>query len=274
MKQQVTICRMLLLLIIGVGCNRETTVDEETVSVTFSTVCEGNHSARAWGDASLVNTLTVGVFNSRQEELFRSTFPVRSGSAEVNLRLGKGQTYHFVFWAYCSSGSLYDLTSLTDIRMGTSHHIRQWSDVEQGDAFYAVKKDMTVSHSITQPITLTRPLAQVNVGTTGSQLPTVLTVGNLPTVFHPLTGAVDTAADITWHFEGCPSETFVADGTSYTRLALAYLLAPLEETTVSCQVETSDGEQTEVQCFPVVQVQANHRTTIAGPLTRKTGSTE
>lgn len=275
MNQQVTNFLMLLLIfMMGVGCNQETTAEDETVSVTFSTVCEGNSTSRAWGDASRIDSLTVGVFNARQDELFRRTFPVRSGSAEVNLRLSKGQTYHFVFWAYCSSGSLYDLTSLTDIRMGTSHHIRQWSDAEQGDAFYAIQKDITVSHSITQPITLTRPLAQVNVGTTGSMLPTVLTVGNLPTVFHPLTGTVDTVADITWHFEGCPSDTFAADGTTYTRLALAYLLAPLEETAVSCQIETSDNEQTEVQRFPVVHVQANHRTTIAGPLTRKTGSIE
>ena len=179
-----------------------------------------------------------------------------------------------MFWAYCSDNRLYDLSSLTDIRMETNHHFRQWSEAEQGDAFYAIQKDMAVNQSITQSVTLTRPLAQLNVGTTGSMLTTVLTIRNLPTVFHPLTGTTDTADDITWHFEGCPSDTFAADGTTYTRLALAYLLAPLEETTVACQVETSNDGQTEVQRFPIVHVRANHRTTIAGPLTRKAGWTE
>ena len=127
MKQQVTNFLMLLLiLMMGVGCNQETTAEDETVSVTFSTVCEGNSTSRAWGDAARIDSLTVGVFNARQDELFRRTFPVRSGSAEVNLRLIKGQTYHFVFWAYCSDNRLYDLSSLADIRMETNHHFRQW----------------------------------------------------------------------------------------------------------------------------------------------------
>ena len=89
--------------------------------------------------------------------------------------MAQNQTYSFVFWAYDSSQNIYDIDDLTAIKMNTLPNPITFSEAEASDAFFATDEDITIKGSNSYPIELVRPLAQINVGTTGTPMQASLT---------------------------------------------------------------------------------------------------
>lgn len=67
---------------------------------------------------------------------------------------------------------------------------------------------------------LVRPLAQINVGTTGTPMQATFKANGVPNIFHPFTNTVSGASDYTWNFSETTAETFSVDGTEYNYLAM------------------------------------------------------
>lgn len=263
----IQILMMLALMVVGIQSCSDDLQDVGDVEVSFTATLPTDTRTRSFGKAEKVNTLVVGIFNERNSEIGRKEFAVYGTSIDVSLSLAQNQTYSFVFWAYDSSQNIYDIDDLTAIKMNTLPNPITFSEAEASDAFFATEEDITITGSNCYPIELVRPLAQINVGTTGTPMQASFTAKSAPDTFHPFTNTVSGTVDFTWNFSDTSRETFSADGTAYNYLAMGYLFAPTTAMQIAAKLTLTDGENSKTVEFPKVEIEANQRSNIAGGFT-------
>ena len=263
----IQILAMLALMVVGIQSCSDDLQETGDVEVSFTAMLPTDTRTRSFGKAEQVNTLVVGIFNERNTEIGRKEFAIYGTSIDVSLSLAQNQTYSFVFWAYDSSQNIYDIDDLTAIKMNTLPNPITFSEAEASDAFFATEEDITITGSNSYPIELVRPLAQINVGTTGKVMQTSFTAKSVPDTFHPFTNTVSGETDFTWNFSDTSTETFSADGTAYNYLAMGYLFAPTTAIQIAAELTLTDGENSKTVEFPKVEIEANQRSNIAGGFT-------
>ena len=258
----IQILAMLALTMVGIQSCSDDWHDVGDVQVNFTATLPTDTRTRAFGKAEQVNTLVVGIFIDRQ------SFPINGTSVDVQLTLAQEQTYSFVFWAYDDNQSIYDIDDLTAIVMNPLPSSITFSEAEAMDAFFATMEDIIITGSSSYSIELVRPLAQINVGTTGKVMQASFTAKSAPDTFHPFTNTVSGTVDFTWNFSNTTTETFSADGTAYNYLAMGYLFAPTTAMQIVAELTLTDDEQTSKTVeFPQVEIEANQRSNIAGGFT-------
>lgn len=271
----ISILAMLALLVAGIQSCSDDLQETGDVEVGFTATLPTDVRTRSFGKAEQVNTLVVGIFNERNTEIGRKEFAITGTTINVSLSLAQNQTYSFVFWAYDSSQDIYDMDDLTAIRMVMKKDENNnplpvtFGQMESLDAFFATQKDITVTGSSNYSIKLVRPLAQINVGTTGAPMQASFTTKLVPDTFHPFTNTVSGETDFTWNFSNTTTETFPVDGTAYNYLAMGYLFAPTEAMWIAAELTLTDGENSKTVEFPQVEIEANQRSNIAGGFTAK-----
>ena len=269
---------MLALMMAGIQSCSDELHDVGDVQVSFTATLPTDTRTRAFGKAEQVNTLEVGIFKKgvadvhtnsggswNYYEIDRQSFPINGTSVDVELTLAQEQTYSFVFWAYDGNQNIYDIDDLTAIEMNTLPNTITFAQAEAADAFFATKEDITITGERSYPVKLVRPLAQINVGTTGTPMQAVFKANDVPDTFYPFTNTVSGAAEFTWKFSETTPETFSADGTEYNYLAMGYVFAPTTATNISAELTLTD-EGTSIE-FPQVEIEANQRSNIAGNFT-------
>ena len=263
----IQILMMLALMVVGIQSCSDDLQETGDVEVNFTATLPTDTRTRSFGKAEQVNTLVVGIFNERNTEIGRKEFAIYGTSIDVSLSLAQNQTYSFVFWAYDSSQNIYDIDDLTAIKMNTLPNPITFSEAEASDAFFATEEDITITGSNSYPIELVRPLAQINVGTTGKVMQASFTAKSAPDTFHPFTNTVSGTVDFSWNFSDTTTETFSADGTAYNYLAMGYLFAPTTAMQIAAELTLTDGEKSKTVEFPKVEIEANQRSNIAGGFT-------
>ena len=271
---------MLALMMVGLQSCSDDLQEMGDVEVSFTATLPTDTRTRSFGKAEQVNTLLVGIFKKGVSdehtnsggswsyyEIDRKFFPISGTSIDVSLSLAQNQTYSFVFWAYDSNRNIYDIDDLTAIKMNTLPNPITFSEAEASDAFFATKEDIIITGSRSYSIELVRPLAQINVGTTGKVMQASFTAKSAPDTFHPFTNTVSGTVDFTWNFSNTTTETFSADGTAYNYLAMGYLFAPTTATNISAELTLKDGNANKTVEFPQVEIEANQRSNIAGNFT-------
>lgn len=276
----IQILMMLALMVVGIQSCSDDLQETGDVEVSFTATLPTDTRTRSFGKAEQVNTLVVGIFKKGVSdehtnsggswsyyETDRKFFPISGTSIDVSLSLAQNQTYSFVFWAYDSSQNIYDIDDLTAVKMNTLPNPITFSEAEASDAFFATEKDFTVTGSSSYPIELVRPLAQINVGTTGVPMQASFTAKSAPDTFHPFANTVSGETDFIWNFSDTTTETFSADGTAYNYLAMGYLFAPTTAMQIAAKLTLTDGENSKTVEFPKVEIEANQRSNIAGGFT-------
>lgn len=276
----IQILMMLALMVVGIQSCSDDLQETGDVEVSFTATLPTDTRTRSFGKAEQVNTLVVGIFKKGVSdehtnsggswsyyETDRKFFPISGTSIDVSLSLAQNQTYSFVFWAYDSSQNIYDIDDLTAVKMNTLPNPITFSEAEASDAFFTTEKDITVTGSSSYPIELVRPLAQINVGTTGVPMQASFTAKSAPDTFHPFANTVSGETDFIWNFSDTTTETFSADGTAYNYLAMGYLFAPTTAMQIAAKLTLTDGENSKTVEFPKVEIEANQRSNIAGGFT-------
>lgn len=276
----IQILMMLALMVVGIQSCSDDLQETGDVEVSFTATLPTDTRTRSFGKAEQVNTLVVGIFKKGVSdehtnsggswsyyETDRKFFPISGTSIDVSLSLAQNQTYSFVFWAYDSSQNIYDIDDLTAVKMNTLPNPITFSEAEASDAFFATEKDITVTGSSSYPIELVRPLAQINVGTTGVPMQASFTAKSAPDTFHPFANTVSGETDFIWNFSDTTTETFSADCTAYNYLAMGYLFAPTTAMQIAAKLTLTDGENSKTVEFPKVEIEANQRSNIAGGFT-------
>lgn len=271
---------VLALTMVGIQSCSDELHDVGDVQVNFTATLPTDTRTRAFGKAEQVNTLVVGIFKKGVAdvhtnnggswdyyEIARKSFPINGTSANVQLTLAQEQTYSFVFWAYDGNQNIYGIDDLTAIVMNPLPRPITFSEAEAMDAFFATMEDITITGDCSYPVELVRPLAQINVGTTGTQMQATFKAKAVPDTFYPFTNTVSGATDYTWIFSETTTEIFSADGTEYNYLAMGYVFAPTTATNISAELTLTNGNASKTVEFPQVEIEANQRSNIAGNFT-------
>ena len=275
----IQILAMLALTMVGIQSCSDDWHDVGDVQVNFTATLPTDTRTRAFGKAKQVNTLVVGIFKKGVADVLHTnnggswsyiacqSFPINGTSVDVQLTLAQEQTYSFVFWAYDGKQSIYNINDLTAIEMNTLPNTITFAQAEAADAFFATMEDITITGDCSYSVELVRPLAQINVGTTGTPMQATFKANGVPNIFHPFTNTVSGASDYTWNFSETTAETFSVDGTEYKYLAIGYVLAPTPATKISAELTLKDGNASKTVEFPQVKIEANQRSNIAGNFT-------
>ena len=129
---------------------------------------------------------------------------------------------------------------------------------------------VTAASEAQRNITLHRPVAQINIGTSASELPRnmVISLGNVPVsynIFNPDSNTAYSSDITTLTFTGEPhGGVLEAGGVTYNRLATFYVLGG---NTLLCTFKfTYDGSESVVRTVDGVTTAVNHKTNIVGKL--------
>lgn len=197
-------------------------------------------------------------------------------TAAVKLDLVKGETYNIVFWAY-AEGAPYTLEpTAKTVKVSYDNAV---SGDEKRDAFYNYIT-YTVGSAASNDVALTRPFAQINIGTndineaklagmdvsqTGVGMK--FAAGNLATQFNFAENTSTAAAenDVVFGANKDITDTFPVEGYEY--LSMAYVLVPTSATTNKAllDIAMTVGEA-DIASYSNVPAMGNYRTNIYGSL--------
>lgn len=260
----------------------------DELNVTFTAVLDQYIDSRAISDGSMVDKLIFIAYDENGNEiagLRQENVPVSGGHATVNTRVVKGHRYTFAFWAQNSNCTAYKFgADYKSLNVDYNGHAND----ESRDAFYAVNTDFAVD-PVTEPfernVTLHRPFAQLNFGTTTEDLETanayapatgsriVITDGVFSSL-NLLNGVASNPVRVELTAGAFPSEKLTVEGEQYEYLSMNYLLVNNDRsditgitmTTIMNREGNDASYPLELETLPV---QRNFRTNIVGRLITK-----
>ena len=289
------------------SCQKESfeATEGDYADVSFTTELPAGVATKAIADGQTVNKLfyevyTIDADGNPDECVIDETTTVSGGKATVNVRLIKNKSYHVFFWAQYEGTGYTSPYECTDLRNITVSYAGAVANDERRDAFYFVAKGVKYSGATTTPVTLTRPFAQVNVGTndrveferdgvTLNGATSTITVTNVANTFEPFTNRATATGttELTASFStaaAIPAEdlTVVVNNSNntYDYLAMAYVLVPnatgetssTSVSTISSDITLSGISDPISISYEGATVQQNRRTNLVGKLLTTTSS--
>ncbi len=260
-----------MVLLLTTACQKENDLlgnGEATISFEISTP---QMATRAFSDGTTATVLKYAVYHKVGEgyELLRDaeTAELDGKKAHVDVQLATGKTYSVLFWAQADGAPfVLDYDNLT---MAVTYG--KCND-ENYDAFYWFN-EVEVNGAATVGVTLTRPFAQLNIGTNDlesiddvSVKKTAVTVENVYNTFNFALGNVQgTPASVTFTSNDRPAAAETFPVTGYEYLAMNYILVQKEGEVLNEVILTYDNNN-KSRSFTNIPVKANHRTNIYGAL--------
>lgn len=243
--------------------------EEATISFNVDTPAI---EKRSYSDGQTATVLQYAVYDAEGNELtdLTTTNAEIHGSATVTLKLTTGNTYSVIFWAAAPNAPYtVDLSNKT---MSVDYTAAKSND-ETRDAFYKYHT-FTVTGAQTEKVELTRPFAQLNIGTNdyadsekAGYVPTksAVTVKNVYSKLNLETGAVEGETEVVFAENDInKNETFPEAGYEY--LAMNYVLVGAEKELVDVEFTYTDGAKANTRTVGSVPVQRNYRTNIYGKI--------
>lgn len=254
----------------------------KTEQVSFA-VTAGQVQSRTAGDGNTVDQVHYEVWDKITGQLVVSSItgvnggaPVEmlKGQASVRLNLVRGVPYDIAFWAHNEQDTAYDINDgLENITVKPEI----MANKESYDAFCQTMTDYRIGAGTTR-VDLTRPFAQVNIGTALADWQKALdlevminlstvTVSGVANVFDARLGKASGNASLTYLLNDVLPETFEVEGDDYKYLGMNYMLADGEKTLHSLSITLYDGDK-KVNTLRVnnMPIRRNWRTNIVGNL--------
>lgn len=251
--------------------------------MTFTAQLPSEMGTRAFADGLTAKHLQYAVYEAGQStplKVFGDETTV-VGEAEmvnlkksVTLKLTSGKSYDVIFWADATTDSPYTFNPASQEVSVDYSKVNNNSD--NCDAFFK-KETITVSGNQSVDVKLTRPFAQVNIGTddfdaakaSGLEVTQTEVVAKAFATLNLATGKVADEADRTFTMKAIPTasdgEFPVAGGYKY--LSMDYLLVGADKATVDVAFNYGGPQN---RTFTNVPVQRNYRTNIYGSLLTNT----
>lgn len=286
MKKIFWIAVAVLGLFTAASCQKEPVVgvsggkSDVTLTVELPEVLQ----TKAMSEADYADIVYFEIWNSDwSEQLYPADGEYASAevvgrTAVIEAVLIANQTYQFIFWAQDKDHDAYDVSDLQNVKIDYSV-IAADGNQDKYDAYYAVETIKTTG-PINKTVTLYRPFAQLNFGTSNMQSifgdiilkQSEITVEGLATSFNTVEGIGESGQP------GGVSATFVAqgiatdqvlevNGADYTWIAMDYMLMMGGKSNVDISASFDLGmKDAVVHNISNVPLQKNHRTNIIGDL--------
>lgn len=279
----------LLLGLAGLAmasCSQDDGLGNPAEGYSITVNLPADMSTRAIGDNVTDLQLTYALYDSNKNLVTsNSKLSIKPGTpTSVSLPLVKGNSYTVAFFAQASGTSdVYAINASSGTMTVNYSEMTATSNADDTyDCFYNNYVISNVSSSLSATVELTRPVAQINWGTSdlddtsvtnafGDNMATTLNIAannTLNLIDGSVSGAT-TAADICgpWLTSAYSGQTYPI--TSYDYLAMQYILAGKTSATYSVSLSVSGQEGNEQPILIEVDnvpLQANYRTNIYGAL--------
>ena len=266
-------------MLFATSCQESLVEPQMEGPTTFTVQLPDQMGTKAIGSKANVNQLLVAVYQEASVDgataIHRETAEVKNGVATVSLNLIKGQSYDVIFWAQKDSGYVNVNTEfeLVNIPVENKHH-----NDDNGAAFFFYKENFVPS-GVAESVTLKRPFAQLNLGTTAGSLITnagtvaietsAITVGNVATSFNTVLGYGQGEQTLVFAAKPEPQqELIVGNDDHYVYVSMDYLpISGDDEAVVTVEAQITLNNTQEVSHkFTNVPVRENYRTNIVGNL--------
>ena len=296
MKKILLFASALAGLFLAGSCQRENLEPvQQGNTVTYTVTVPDALATKGIGDdVSNVNTLHYEVyrtaaantveFTDADRLLYHKTATVTNGTAKIDLELVNDQNFTVLFWAQVGeTNEAYDVDDLTEVTIKTPIKANQVDYAAFSGVDFIVGTDALTDKTIL----LTRPVAQINLGTTKASLEAFdtditissssMTVAGLSNTFYVAKQAASDAFTSTtvYNEQYVLADSLEVNGTKYVNAGMNYVgFASTVGTpiTVSYDINTTEGHiQNTIENVPV---KPNYRTNIIGNLiTSKTAYT-
>lgn len=279
----------------------------EKVAVTLDVTAPGDVSTKAIADGLTATDLYYEVYGDdiTADPLYvEGPIKLENRKTSITLYLVKDQTYNLAFFAVnpkAKENKIYSWGKLSDITIDYTTTVSAAND-ETRDAFYGKLTDLTVTGPIKEDVTLRRPFAQVNFGTTEQDIDDAFKIGKMapkvskltvsltpatkfnPFGFNPTDGQTsNTEVEFEFDYAAIPDPAADKDGLLYVDLngdedtsdegeqfrylSMNYLFFNQDDNvTVTANVTMENGQKDVVIKAENVPVKANYRTNILGNL--------
>ena len=298
MKKILFFATALAGLFLAGSCQRENLEPAgNTVTYTVQLADAVGTKAALGDDISAVDQLVYEVWRTQGTKfeafdaendklLYQRTAKVDDGVATIELEFVNDQNFIVLFWAQTERNGVYDATKLTEVKI-TSPDV---ANNPNAQAFVGRDFVRDCVSDLGGKVTLTRPVAQLNIGTTyasldafnpGNEADVTITgssvkVTGLATSYNIATLSAGEASTVAYEYnyngDSCPLpiEPLNVNGTDYKYVAMNYVGFPAKDgsnVTVTYVINTSEGnivnEDAPIENVPV---KANYRTNIIGNL--------
>ena len=274
------------------SCQKEVEFLEGDTVVKFE-VSAGDVTTKAIADATNITVLHWELYGT---DIATAAAPYGEGKVvdqdgdknfTVELRLVADQDYNIVFWAETEHGAThYDTQDLRSVKIKT--YGDENANDESRAAFFAVHNFQTENGvSVNEQVTLYRPFAQINLGTTtyetdlnqinGGQLAvesTQMTVTRIANVFNTLEGVgevVDFSGEVTFKAAATPNgdadktqQLLTVNENTYYWIGMNYLIVEGDSDAIDVDVVLNTNMGTISHSVANVPVKENYRTNILG----------
>ena len=325
MKKILVFAAAMASMLFAASCQKENFSSAEqgadVVTATLTIQAPGLPGTKAMsadqekvGDGLAADNLVFAVFDENGEELpnlrqgdwvngigdvtTEVTFDnSATPTTTVTVTLVRGKVYTFVCWAQNKAATCYDFKDMKNIGIDYTEYNAANNDLR--DAFYACVQTEKVTENFSQTVTLSRPFAQINVGTTDfveaqkagleiDNLYSTMTVKNAATSLETFTGKASNPVELTYEYAHAiapendlvinknlvQNNPQVAIADKYGWLAMNYVLVAdgsdngEGSALVEVSFEVREGDDVVLTSYdvPNVPVQRNYRTNIVGSL--------
>ncbi len=282
-----------------VSCAKEQVSDVQVgqeVEVTFAADLGGALGSRAIADGTTVDEVAWAIYEdgaTKPLDSLQGTLVLVDKKATLNVRLVTGKTYDVAFFAYKANAAAEDgvvdpkhYTVAWDEQTVTMDTTNTAANDEERDCFWYVEHDLYIDGPINKTFTLTRPLAQLNLGVAAEDVKNAAKAGysvsaseivvdtyatfNLfdGKVSDPIQKAVKFVKNASPVAATAPEVLKVKDdATDYNYLATTYILVNEKITSeVSVTLWDQDDKEFNTLKYSYVPFQRNYRTNILGNL--------
>lgn len=295
MKQILALSAAAMLLGV-VSCSQEDVVGPKgDGNVTFTVTIPEKMGTRSFADGLTANDLQMAVYDAETGSLVMTPADQKfseaaSGSltTTVSLNLASGRSYKIAFFAQNKDGGAYTFNADTKTITVSYGAMATTYNTDAFDCFYTLYETGEITGAINHVVTLKRPVAQVNWGTSDLAEPAVVDpnaygadAANLVsevstkayTTFDMFSGDVTgEAEEVTLPYLARPAdeENFPVQSDKYAYVSMQYLLVPASSSVIDITLKTANSTTAVKPLSTVavtnVPVQANYRTNIYGAL--------
>ena len=292
MKKIFLFASAVVAMLAAGSCQKEVEFLEGDTVVKFE-VSAGDVATKAIADASNITVLHWELYGT---DIATAAAPYGEGKVvdtdgdknfTVELRLVADQDYNIVFWAETEHGAThYDTQDLRSVKIKT--YGDENANDESRAAFFAVHNFQTENGvSVNEQVTLYRPFAQINLGTTtyetdlnqinGGQLAvesTQMTVTRIANVFNTLDGVgevVDFSGEVTFKAAATPNgdadktqQLLTVNENTYYWIGMNYLIVEGDSDAIDVDVTLNTNMGVIEHSIDNVPVKENYRTNILG----------
>lgn len=292
MKKILLFAAAAAAMITAGSCQKEISHLEGDTNVTFE-VSTGDIATRAIADASNITVLHWELYGT---DIRTAEAPYGEGTITdtdgdknftVELRLVADQDYNIVFWAETAEGAThYETSDLRSVKIRT--YGDEYANDESRAAFFGTHNFQTENGvNVNEQVTLYRPFAQINLGSTtydtslnlvnGGKVKVTsseMTVASIANVFNTLDGvgvAENFSGEVTFTAAATPNgaadetqKLLEVNGETYYWIGMNYLIVEGDSDAIDVDVVLNTNMGKVEHSIDNVPVKENYRTNILG----------